>query len=221
MCKSIGATPLIGQHSLEFLRLRDMYFLLSTTYCCLAVLAVKSELPRATPLPYIHPALGSASTRLISSLPSLASDHQVNGLWYRLRLKCLTVPAENGIVLSSNVRWIMFLGARGGVLLSGSRRWLTQMTPVQSMPRTTSCAVHQMCSLFWWSITCYLVKIQRPRASRRLVSSFQQIRKIPTRQGASGAARWPERHPPRPEDHDPTTHIDLKLHEFLYRVCLV
>lgn len=47
--KSIGAVFLIGQHFLEFLRLRDMYFLLSTTSCGLALLAVRSE-----PLERLH-----------------------------------------------------------------------------------------------------------------------------------------------------------------------
>lgn len=49
LCKSIGAVYLIGRHFLEFLRLRDMYFLLSTTFCGLALLAVKSE-----PLERLH-----------------------------------------------------------------------------------------------------------------------------------------------------------------------
>lgn len=43
MCKSIGATMMIGRHVLESSSLRDMYRLLYTTYCSLAGLAVKSE----------------------------------------------------------------------------------------------------------------------------------------------------------------------------------
>lgn len=54
------------------------------------------------------------------------------------------------------------------------------------------------------------------------VCGGQASREIPTRQGASGAERFePGRHRPRTEDHNSTTHIDIKLHAFLCRVGLV
>jgi hypothetical protein len=117
------------------------------------------------------------------------------------------------------------LEARSGRLSHGSPWWLTQATPVQSLPGTTSSAVHQRCSLLWCSIMAHHLrdKIQRSRAVRKTwlysVCGGQASREIPTRQGASGAPRSePGRHRPRTEDHDSTTHIDVKLHAFR---CLV
>lgn len=62
-----------------------------------------------------------------------------------------------------------------------------------------------------------LVKIQRSRESRRLVSSVQQSRKFQRGKELQGQPDLSQ----TPERHDSTTHIDLKLHAFLCRVCLV
>lgn len=66
-----------------------------------------------------------------------------------------------------------------------------------------------------------LVKIQRSRASRRLVSSVQQSRNFQRGKELQGQRDLSQTPPSSPERHDSTTHIDLKLHAFLCRVCLV
>lgn len=66
-----------------------------------------------------------------------------------------------------------------------------------------------------------LVKIQRSRASRRLVSSVQESRKFQRGKELQGQRDESQTPPSSSEKHDSTTHIDLKLHAFLFRVCLV
>lgn len=111
----------------------------------------------------------------------------------------------------------------GGQLCSGSRCWwLTHAAPVGPLLRTTSRAVHYRCSLLWRSMACQgTEESQMVQATHEpcLCVAARQAGKFQAGIGASGAASFePRRRCPRTEDHDSTTHIDVKLHAFFFRV---
>lgn len=141
-----------------------MYCRLSTAYIVLqpgqlAGLAVNSEPLEAAPLLYMS-ALGSASTRLIPfpSKPCIGRPSQPPLV--AVSVSNASFAPQKGYCRVHTLQQcpLGYAGeARGGALSPGSRCWLTQATPVQLLPRTTSPAAHyiqQRCSLSSWPTAC-------------------------------------------------------------------